>query len=123
MKLEQIKPPLSIDYEVELYDINEFLLDWMERFAPFGPDNTRPVFVTHRVIVANYPYNVGRNHLKLKVVKDGIHLDLIGYNLGDYLTLLKKNSVIDIAYTLEYNRFANKTTIQGKLRDIHIHNL
>ncbi len=63
MKLEQIKPPLSIDYEVELYDINEFLLDWMERFAPFGPDNTRPVFVTHRVIVANYPYNVGRNHL------------------------------------------------------------
>ncbi len=56
-------------------------------------------------------------------MKDGIHLDLIGYNLGDYLTLLKKNSVIDIAYTLEYNRFANKTTIQGKLRDIHIHNL
>lgn len=120
LRLEQIKPPLQIDHEIELYDINNFMLDWMERFAPFGPENNRPVFSTHNVCVASYPYNVGRNHLKLKVVKDGITLDLIGYNLGDYLTLLKKNSFIDVAYTLEYNRFGNKTTIQGKLRDIHI---
>lgn len=120
LRLEQIKPPLQIDHEIELYDINSFMLDWMERFAPFGPENNRPVFSTHNVCVASYPYNVGRNHLKLKVVKDGITLDLIGYNLGDYLTLLKKNSFIDVAYTLEYNRFGNKTTIQGKLRDIHI---
>ncbi|MDP2173353.1 MAG: single-stranded-DNA-specific exonuclease RecJ [Candidatus Cloacimonadaceae bacterium] len=119
LKLEQIKPPLVIDYEIEIYDISEFLLDWMERFAPYGPENNRPVFLTTNVCVANYPYNVGRNHLKLKVVKDGVTLDLIGYNLGDYLTLIKKNSILDIAYTLEYNRFGNKTTIQGKLRDIH----
>jgi hypothetical protein len=76
--------------------------------------------MTQEVIVANYPYNVGRNHLKLKVVKDGISLDLIGYNLGDYLTLLKKNSVINIAFTLEYNRFGNKASIQGKLKDLQI---
>ncbi|MDZ4181853.1 MAG: single-stranded-DNA-specific exonuclease RecJ [Candidatus Cloacimonadaceae bacterium] len=120
LKLEQIKPPLVIDYEIEIYDISEFLLDWMERFAPYGPENNRPVFVTHNVSVANYPYNVGRNHLKLKVMKDGVTLDLIGYNLGDYITLIKKNSMLDIAYTLEYNRFGNKTTIQGKLRDIHL---
>lgn len=120
LRLEQIQPPLQIDYEIELYDINNTLLDAMERFAPFGPENLRPVFVTHKVAVASYPYNVGRNHLKLKVVKDGIPLDLIGYNLGDYLPLLKKNSIIDIAYTLEYNRFGNKTTIQGKLRDLQL---
>lgn len=120
LRREQIQPPLQIDYEIELYDINNNLLDAMERFAPFGPGNNRPVFVTRKVSVANYPYNVGRNHLKMKVVKDGIYLDLIGYNLGDYLPLLKKNSVLDIAYTLEYNRFGNKTSIQGKLRDLQI---
>ncbi|HQP84584.1 MAG TPA: hypothetical protein PK058_05880, partial [Candidatus Syntrophosphaera thermopropionivorans] len=58
-------------------------------------------------------------HLKLKVVKDGVQLDLIGYNLGDYLPLLKKNMEIDIVYTLEYNRFGDKINIQGKLKDIH----
>ncbi|PKN77692.1 MAG: single-stranded-DNA-specific exonuclease RecJ [Candidatus Cloacimonetes bacterium HGW-Cloacimonetes-1] len=120
LKTEQIKPPLIIEHELNLYDINEFLLDWMERFAPFGPENQRPIFFSRQVSVASYPYNVGRNHLKLKVIKDGISLDLIGYNLGDYLPLLKKNSIVDIAYTLEYNRFGNKSTIQGKLRDLHI---
>jgi single-stranded-DNA-specific exonuclease len=120
LKLEQIKSPLGIDHELELYGINDFLMEWMERLAPFGPDNQRPVFVTRNVAVANYPYNVGRNHLKLKVVKDGVVLDLIGYNLGDYLSLLKKNSLVDIAYTLEYNRFGTKTAIQGKLRDIRV---
>lgn len=120
LKLEQVKPPLMVDHEIELYDINASLLESIERFAPFGPENTRPVFLTNNVLVASYPYNVGRNHLKLKVVKDGMPLDLIGYNLGDYLTLLKKNSLIDIAYTLEYNRFGNKTSIQGKLRDLRI---
>ena len=120
LKLDQIQPPLVIDHELELYDINEYLLDAIELFAPFGPENLRPTFMSREVTVANYPYNVGRNHLKLKVVKTGVSLDLIGYNLGDYLTLLKKNSVINIAYTLEYNRFGNKASIQGKLKDLQI---
>lgn len=120
LQLEQIQPPLVIDHEIELYDVNAYLLDAIDRFAPFGPENLRPTFITREVMVANYPYNVGRNHLKLKVVKDGISLDLIGYNLGDYLALLKKNSIIDISYTLEYNRFGDKASIQGKLRDLKI---
>ncbi len=117
---QQIATPLEIDYELELYDISEFLLNWVERFAPFGPDNNRPVLLTREVTVANYPYTVGRNHLKLKVIKDGVPLDLIGYNLGDMLPLLKKNSILDIAYTLEFNRFGNKTSIQGKLKDLRL---
>jgi len=120
LQLEQIRTPLFVNFELELYDINDILMEWIERFAPFGPDNNRPVLLTRDVCVASYPYNVGRNHLKLKVVKDGVVLDLIGYNMGDYLTLLKKNSLIDIAYTLEYNRFGSRTSIQGKLRDIHL---
>lgn len=119
LQLQQIKPPLEIDHQIELYDISEFLLDWIEQFAPFGPENSRPVMLTRNVSVAGYPYTVGRNHLKLKVVKDGVQLDLIGYNLGDYLPLLKKNMEIDIVYTLEYNRFGDKINIQGKLKDIH----
>lgn len=120
LQLQQIITPLEIDYELELYDISEFLLNWIERFAPFGPDNNCPVLVTKDVMVAGYPYTVGRNHLKLKVVKDGVQLDLIAYTLGDMLPLLKKNSLLDIAYTLEFNRFGSKSSIQGKLRDIQI---
>ena len=70
--------------------------------------------------VSTYPYIVGKNHLKLKVIKDGVELDLIGYNLGDYLTSLKKNSSLDIAYSVEVNTFFKKMTIQGKLLDLKV---
>lgn len=70
--------------------------------------------------MANYPYNVGAQPPQSESHERRRLLDLIGYNLGDYLPLLKKNTVLDIAYTLEYNRFGSKTSIQGKLRDIRL---
>ncbi len=114
------QPIISIDSHLELYDINNTFVDWIERFSPFGSGNKVPVFYTEKVAVSTYPYVVGRNHLKLKVIKDGVELDLIGYNLGDYLTHIRKNSVIDIAYSVEINTFFKKKTIQGKLIDIKI---
>ncbi|MDD2423863.1 MAG: single-stranded-DNA-specific exonuclease RecJ, partial [Candidatus Cloacimonetes bacterium] len=52
LKLDQIQPPLVIDHELELYDINEYLLDAIELFAPFGPENLRPTFMSREVTVA-----------------------------------------------------------------------
>lgn len=115
---EDLIPPLRIENMLELYEINDNLLDWMNKFAPFGPGNLRPTFYTENVTIVGFPYNVGKNHLKLKVMKDGCTLDLIGFNLGDLLPTLKKGSSIDIAYSLEFNTWQGRTTIQGKLKDI-----
>lgn len=117
---EEMVPPLKIDKHLELYEINEHLIEWLNKFAPHGPKNSKPVFYTRDVTVIGYPYNVGRNHIKLKVRKDGCDLDLIGFNLGDFLSLVRKNSCIDVAYSLEFNTWQDKTTIQGSLKDIKI---
>lgn len=117
---DNIQNSIAIDSHLELYDINNNFLAWVERFSPFGAGNKRPIFYTEKVSVSTYPYIVGKNHLKLKVIKDGVELDLIGYNLGDHLTSIKKNSSIDIAYSVEINTFFKKKTIQGKLLDIKV---
>jgi single-stranded-DNA-specific exonuclease len=116
---EQLIPPLKLDSHLELYEINENLLEWLNKFAPFGPGNMRPTFYTENVMIVGFPYNVGKNHLKLKVAKDGCNLDLIGFNLGDFLPFLKKGIHINIAYSLEFNTWQGRTSIQGKLKDIH----
>ncbi len=118
--IAQLKPPLYIDRKLELYEITLKLMEWLNRFAPFGLGNNMPIFYTEQVMVMGYPYNVGKNHLKLKVCKDGCELDLIGFNLGDYLPLLKNNSILDIAYTLELINWQGKTAIQGNLKDLHL---
>lgn len=119
---EQLIPPLKIETKLELYEINDNMLEWLNKFAPFGPGNMRPTFHTEQVMIVGFPYNVGKNHLKLKVMKDGCNLDLIGFNLGDLLPFLKKGSLIDIAYSLEFNTWQGRTTIQGKLKDIRFKN-
>jgi single-stranded-DNA-specific exonuclease len=116
---EQLIPPLKVENQLELYEINNHLLEWLNKFAPFGPGNMRPTFYTEKVMIVGFPYNVGKNHLKLKVIKDGCTLDLIGFNLGDFLPFLKKGSEIDIAYSLEFNTWQGRTSIQGKLKDLH----
>ena len=117
---DQFIPPLNIDTNLELFEINDNLLEWLEKFAPFGPGNMRPTFLTKQVTIVGFPYNVGKNHLKIKVMKDGCELDLIGFNLGDYLPFLKKGSNVDIAYSLEFNTWQGRTSIQGKLKDLRI---
>jgi single-stranded-DNA-specific exonuclease len=117
---ETLTPALRIDKKIELYEITNKLMEWLHKFAPFGPDNMPPVFYTKDVMIIGYPYTVGRNHIKLKVAKDGCVLDLIGFNLGDFLPVLKKNSYIDICFTLDMNVWQDKVTFQGNLKDIHI---
>ncbi len=117
---EMMIPALKIDKKIELYEITHKLMEWLNHFAPFGPDNMPPVFYTKEVMIVGYPYTVGRNHLKLKVTKDGCVLDLIGFNLGDFLPVLKKNAYIDICFTLDMNVWQDKVTFQGNLKDIHL---
>lgn len=114
---ELLIPPLKIDEDVELYEINDNLMCWLYKFAPFGTGNSRPVWRTQGVIVT-LAYNVGKNHLKLKVMKEGETMELIGFNLGDYLPLLYKNSVIDIAYTFELFKTKDRVTYQARLKDL-----
>jgi single-stranded-DNA-specific exonuclease len=118
---QQLHPPLRIDKKLELYEITHKLMEWLLRFAPFGTNNPIPVFFTEQVMVQGYPYLVGKNHLKLKVTKDGCELDLIGFNLGDYLPLIKNNSKLDITYTLELVTWQDNTDIQGNLKDLHLY--
>ena len=114
------QPPLYIQTKIELYEINFEFMNWINRFAPFGINNQIPIFYTEKVRVDGYPFVVGKNHLKLKISKDGVTSDLIGFNFADYSTLLKTNSLLDIAYTLELSNWKNKKTIQGILKDIKI---
>ena len=43
---EVFSPPVKVDAEIPLTSISDGLLGWLERLAPFGSGNYRPVFVT-----------------------------------------------------------------------------
>lgn len=121
LKAEDMIPKLFVDAEIELDEINNELISALELFAPFGPGNYRPVFATRDLELAEAPYVVGNNHLKLKVRKNGLVMDVIGFNLGDFAKpLTMRGTRVDLAYVLELNIWNGNTKIQMRLKDLRI---
>ena len=112
---------LNIDAEVELSQINNDLLDALETFAPFGPQNMRPVFLTHNCEIVGQAYCVGKNHLKMKVRKGEAVFDVIGFGFGDWVNnLTGRGCLVDLVHVVEYNTWEGHTRIQLRLKAIKL---
>jgi single-stranded-DNA-specific exonuclease len=112
---------LYIDSEIELTQIDDNLLNVLETFAPFGPQNMRPVFLTRNCEILGQPYAVGKNHLKMKVRKGDAVFDVIGFGFGDWVRQLSgRGNLVDLVYVVEYNSFNDNVRIQLRLKDMRL---
>lgn len=118
---DDVTPKLHLDLEIGLEDITDDFVETIERFAPFGPHNMRPVFLTRGCEVMGRPYIVGRNHLRMRVRQGAVSFDVIGYGLGDMAEQISsEGALVDIAYLVEFNTWNNVTRIQIRLKDIKV---
>jgi len=118
---EDMIPKLHIDSELELDLIDEELVNVLENFSPFGPQNMRPVFATYHTEVVGTPQRVGSNHLKFKVRRDNRIFDCIGFGFGEFLNMMHERPLyVDIVYVLEFNNWNGTNSIQLRIRDIKL---
>jgi len=87
---EMLVPEIEIDEELFISDINFKFYRIVKQFAPFGPGNMSPTFITKNVIDTGYAKLVGRNgqnHLKFSVVhpdRTGNPIPAIAFNQGHH---------------------------------------
>lgn len=111
-------PVIHIDTEVLLSDITPKFVRVLAEFAPFGPENMRPIFAARNVEVVGTPRIVGKNHLRFKVRSGNFVMDAIGFNLGELLPRVQNRKNVDIAFSLDESEFAGEIVPQLKIRDI-----
>jgi single-stranded-DNA-specific exonuclease len=118
---EDLVPTLEIQSEINLKELDATFLKWLKMFAPYGPHNMRPVFVSRDVEVVGDLNVVGNNHLKFKVKSDGIVIDAIAFNFAEVREKMKPvRQHIDAAYVIEENTWNGRTTIQMRIKDINL---
>lgn len=114
---------LKIDAEIGLENANRQIWEALRSLEPFGMGNPEPVFATKKVAIRDLRLigNEGK-HLKLHITSHVSHitLDAIGFGMGKYYGDLKIGQPIDIAYCLDLNEWNGNTTLQLKLKDIHV---
>lgn len=120
---EDIIPEIMIDAKLSFSEISPKFLRILDQFAPYGPGNMRPVFLSENVSFVHPPRIVGTNHIITSFKQNGHDkvFDAIGFNLGQFVPLIaREKHVADIVYTIESIQKEGKTYPQIRIKDMRI---
>ncbi len=115
-----LKPSLNIETEIDLSLVDEKFLEQIERFAPFGEGNPRPVFLSRQInIVDVAKLGWDGRHLRLKLRNSTSKVKTaLGFGQAEEWPDLKIGDTIDLAYYMELNEFNGKREVQLRIIDL-----
>jgi single-stranded-DNA-specific exonuclease len=116
-----LTPELKIDAEIRLDQITSKFYRILKQFAPFGPGNMNPVFMTVNVKDNGTGRCVGedKSHLRL-VVNQGNSTPItgIGFGLGPKEKIACGGEYFKVAYAIDENEWNGMISLQLKIKDI-----
>ena len=118
---EQLVPEIEIDSEIILRDISSRFFRILKQFAPFGPGNLSPLFMTAGLVDTGKARVVGKNHLKLEVVHpdiSGFPFSAIAFQQGHHYEEIRDGKQFSACYHIEENEWNGVTSIQLNIKDI-----
>ena len=115
-------PIINVDSILNLEELNDQMIKFLNTLEPYGPGNMRPIFVSNNLSIDGIPKLLGRSHntLKFSVKQNRTLIESIGFNMADHYEKLIQNSPIDIAYVIGENDWDGQKTIQLELKDIKL---
>jgi single-stranded-DNA-specific exonuclease len=113
-------PEIKIDMQIDLKDITPKFYRIISQFAPFGPGNMTPIFMTQNIKDTGYGKCVGADdkHIRLTASQDNQKIVSIGFNLGNKIDLIQNKKPFDATYSIDENHWKGNVSLQLKLRDI-----
>lgn len=116
-------PTLEYFSTLALEDITmEFWKD-LRAFAPFGPYNRNPVFVSQNIRDTGYSKLLKEKHLRLHISQNGsAPITAIAFNQGIAFDRIKSGEPFHICYTIQENHWNGKPTLQLNVKDIKFDN-
>ncbi|WP_299883339.1 single-stranded-DNA-specific exonuclease RecJ [uncultured Lacinutrix sp.] len=116
-----LTPEITIDTQIELNTITPKFYRILSQFAPFGPGNMAPVFMSDNLKDTGYGKCVGEDdkHLRITVKQPNSNkIVCIGFGLGNKLNIIKREDSFMAAYSIDENHWQGNVSLQLKLRDI-----
>ncbi|WP_242157242.1 single-stranded-DNA-specific exonuclease RecJ [Aestuariivivens sediminis] len=122
-----LMPEIKIDAKIQLKEIDAKLWRIIKQFAPFGPGNMTPIFMTDDLIDTGYGRCVGDDKTHLRLTVTGANTDnhkfvAIGFGMGDKLEMVSTGQPFSTVYSIDENEWQGHISLQLKLRDIKAQN-
>ncbi len=118
IKPEQLTPEIDISIDLEFTEITVAFFNILQQFAPFGPENMKPVFRTKKLYDTGWSKVIKNKHLKCSVYQTrDIKMSGIGFNMSAYYNIVKSGN-FEMCYTLEENEWNGNKSLQLHIKDI-----
>jgi len=111
---------LRIDAEAPLGAFSLRVVEQIERLAPFGHGNPRPVLCASGVQVLGQPRLMGSadQHLAVQFVQDGVRMRAVAFGRGDWAEpLASADEPLDVAFRPVINTFRGHRRVEAHLVD------
>lgn len=113
-------PTIEVDLPIDLSNITPKFYRVLKQFAPFGPANLNPVFLSSGLRDNGYGKTVGidGNHMKLNIINgsDPKTYPAIGFNLAEAYAAI--SGCFMAVYSIEENLWNGNSSLQLILKDI-----
>ena len=116
LETQGLERTLEIDAVINLADLDDEAVRWINELEPFGPENARPVFASLGTKVLEYVL-MGREqqHLRLRVEQNGTQFTALAFNQADKWKANTQD--VDLAFTVMNDSFRGKGAIALRLLD------
>lgn len=118
---ELLVPEIEIDEQINFSDITDKFFRVLKQFAPFGPGNMNPVFLSTNLLDKGYARVVGTTHLKMDLYQPenpDIFYTAMGFNMADYLPMVTSKNPLKVCYTIEENEWNGNVSLRLNVKDI-----
>ena len=117
---DQLTPTLNVDAETSLAALSYNAVEHLERMAPFGQANPRPLIAIRDCEVVTPPKRMGRSGTTVGLVlgQNGVTMRAVGFGMGDLPDYLVGINRIDIVAEPALNRFRGRVNTELHLRDV-----
>jgi single-stranded-DNA-specific exonuclease len=85
---------------------------------PFGPDNTKPLWLAKNVRNNGWSKVVKDQHIKFSVSQGNIMFNGIGFGMAPKFSLLAGSDFVDIVFALEENEWNGNKHLQLRVYDM-----
>ncbi len=116
-----LTPELKIDTEIDFHEITPRFFRILKQFAPFGPGNMTPIFMTQNLKDTGVGKCVGedKSHLRLVVRQGESNIFTgIGFGLGSKIDITSSGQLFKAAYAIDENEWQGSVSLQLKLKGI-----
>ncbi|CAM4279151.1 single-stranded-DNA-specific exonuclease RecJ [Listeria ivanovii] len=120
---EDFRPALQIEERINLADASVAFIAQLEKLAPFGMDNPKPIFLLEGMkLKGTKRIGADKTHLKTMLGTGGTDttLDAIGFGVGDLVEKISPSADVDVVGELSINEWNNIKKPQLRMMDVRI---